>query len=300
MHEDSIEFKELVRQVADRRQMPRSFIVKDYFAVEMLKEVTRRNPALVFKGGTCLSKCYGAIDRFSEDVDLGIQEEHATEGMRKRIKQAVVESAEMLGLAIDNLDRTRSRREFNRYEMPLPSVDETTFVDKLIVETAVMTPADPAETRPLQSFIGAFCEEEGYRDVVDEYGLALFEVLANSLGRTFSDKVFALCDYYLAGEIPPRQSRHLYDLCRLLDRVALDEALLELLNVVRRQRLDGFRTPSADPAVDVSATLKEIVRTDAYRKDYENVTAPLLYDDLRYEDAAATVMRIAGFLAGRL
>lgn len=58
-----------------------------------------------------------------------------------RIKRAVLESAEELGLSIANLDRTRSRREYNRYEIPLPSIDGTSFNEQLIVETAVMTPA---------------------------------------------------------------------------------------------------------------------------------------------------------------
>ncbi|WP_241159198.1 nucleotidyl transferase AbiEii/AbiGii toxin family protein [Adlercreutzia sp. ZJ141] len=300
LHENPADFKELVRQVAEYEQMPQSFIVKDYFAVQILKEVTRRNPALVFKGGTCLSKCYGVINRFSEDIDLGIQAEHATEGMRKRIKQAVVESAYSLGLSIENLDRTRSRREFNRYEMPLPNIDKTTFADKLVVETAVMTPADPAAYRSLQSFIGIFCEEQRFVEAAEEYDLGPFEVLANSLERTFCDKTFALCDYYLAGSIPPRQSRHMYDLCKLLDRVPLDETLLELLKIVRRQRLGGSRTPSANPAVDISDTLQRIASYGVYQEDYEKATAPLLYDDLSYEDAATAVMRIAAFLKGKL
>ena len=52
--------------------MSEEFIAKDYWAMTMLAEVMKRSEILVFKGGTCLSKCYGAINRFSEDVDLGI------------------------------------------------------------------------------------------------------------------------------------------------------------------------------------------------------------------------------------
>lgn len=270
-----------------------SFVVKDYFAVAMLKGVTRRNPAIVFKGGTCLSKCYGVISRFSEDVDLGIREEHATEGMRRRIKRAVVESTADLGLSIANLDRTRSRREFNRYEIPLPGIDGTPFEDQLLVETAIMTPADPAQLRLLQSFVGEYCATHGFQDVMDEFDLGPFEVLANSLERTFCDKVFALCDYYLAGPIPSRQSRHLYDLRKLLDVVPIDETLLALMAVVRRQRRGNYRTPSAEPDVDVTAVLQEILRREAYRDDYERVTAPLLYEEMSYERAASAVGEIA-------
>lgn len=80
LHNQGRLFSDLATGASEAMGLDESFVVKDYFAVAMLKEITCRNPALVFKGGTCLSKCYGVIDRFSEDVDLGIQEEHATEG----------------------------------------------------------------------------------------------------------------------------------------------------------------------------------------------------------------------------
>ena len=120
----------------------------------MLKELTATGPDLVFKGGTCLSKCYDIIGRFSEDVDLGIEEAHATEGMGKRIKAAVVASANKLGLDIPNIDNTRSRREHNRYELPLPPVVPSDEPDMLIIETALMTPVSPANFRQIQSFVG--------------------------------------------------------------------------------------------------------------------------------------------------
>lgn len=50
LHEKQEDFRELLRLTADWASLPRSFVVKDYFAVTMLKEVTRRNPAIVFKG----------------------------------------------------------------------------------------------------------------------------------------------------------------------------------------------------------------------------------------------------------
>lgn len=289
-------FNDLTAAVSEGTGLDESFVVKDYFAVAMLKEVTCRNPALVFKGGTCLSKCHGVIDRFSEDVDLGIQEEHATEGMRRRIKRAVLESADALDLSIVNLDRTRSRREYNRYEVALPSIDGTAFKEQLIVETSVMTPSDPAQNRPLQSLIGEYCGEQGYQDVMEEFDLGAFEVLANSLERTFCDKVFAVCDYYLAGLIPHRQSRHLYDLRKLLAVVALNEDLLSLLSVVRRQRLGSYRTLSAEPDVDVAEVLEEIARNEVYRADYERVTAPLLYEQMSYEEASSAIREIADVL----
>lgn len=82
-------------------------------------------------------------------MDLGIEEAHATEGTRKRIKAAVVASAGKLGLEIPNIGSTRSRREYNRYELPLPSIMQSDEPGMLIIETAVMTPASPAKVRQI-------------------------------------------------------------------------------------------------------------------------------------------------------
>ena len=41
---------------------------------------------------------------------------------KKKIKQAIVESAEELGMTIENLDETRSRRDYNRYVIAYDSV----------------------------------------------------------------------------------------------------------------------------------------------------------------------------------
>ena len=293
LHEDQDALSQSVKAASNALGLSEGYVLKDYYAVTMLREVTQRNSDLVFKGGTCLSKCYGVIHRFSEDVDLGIPYEHATEGMRKRIKRAVVESAEQLGLEISNLDETRSRREYNLYEIALPATD-----DMLMFETAVMTPASPYRERPIQTFIGQFASEHDRGEFVEQYGLEQFTVKANSLDRTFVDKTFALCDYYLMGERSIyRQSRHIYDLFKLLDHVRLDERLLSLFSEVRSQREPSERCPSAKSGVDLAALLGEITLKNVYRSDYVNVTAPLLYEDVPYESATTSIHRIEEFLA---
>ena len=120
LHEDASFFEDLVLQTAESLHRDERYVVKGYFAVAMLREIGMRNSDAVFKEGTCLSKCYNAIDRFSEDIDLGIPFERATEGVRKNMKRAVVESAKTLGLSIPDIGSTRSRREFSRFEIALP------------------------------------------------------------------------------------------------------------------------------------------------------------------------------------
>lgn len=293
LHDDQDALSQSVKAASNALGLSEGYVLKDYYAVTMLREIMRRDPDLVFKGGTCLSKCYGVIHRFSEDVDLGIPFEHATEGMRKRIKAAVVESADKLGLTIANLGETRSRREYNRYDVKLPATD-----DILVIETAVMTPASPYLERPIQSFIGQFAIEQGQARFVEQYGLEQFIVKANSLDRTFVDKTFALCDYYLmGGHAIYRQSRHIYDLFKLLDHVLLGDNLFTLFSEVRAQREPNGRCPSAKSDVNLAELLDEIARKDVYRGDYDNVTAPLLYEDAPYESAITSIRRIEKFLA---
>ena len=291
LHDDAALFEEALLGAAAEFLMSEEFIAKDYWAMTMLAEVMKRSEILVFKGGTCLSKCYGAINRFSEDVDLGIPFEHATEGMRRGIKRAVVESADALGVEVSNLSETRSRREYNRYDIALGGAARS-----LILETAVMTPASPYNIRPVQSFIGSFVEARD-ENLAKELDLLSFEVKANSLERTFADKVFAICDYYMSGDIPARQSRHIYDLHKLLGMVSLDDEMQSLIDTVRAQRIGGYGNPSADDGIDLSAVLEEIVVKESYRSDYERVTMPLLYEDVTYDEAVSALREIAAFLA---
>ena len=51
------------------------FVEKDYYVVKVLSEISKINyPDLkiIFSGGTCLSKAYHKIQRFSEDIDFRI------------------------------------------------------------------------------------------------------------------------------------------------------------------------------------------------------------------------------------
>ncbi len=158
-----------------------------------------------------------------------------------------------------------------------------------------MTPTSPYSIRPVQSFAGAFVEARD-ASLAKELGLLTFEVRANSLERTFADKVFAICDYYMSGDIPPRQSRHIYDLRKLLGMVSLDGGMRSLMETVRVQRTGGYGNLSADEGVDLPTVLEEIVEKESYKSDYERVTMPLLYEDVIYDEAITALGEIAAFL----
>jgi len=69
------ERREILQEAATRRGVSTSIMEKDFWVCWTLKrlfEDAELAPHLIFKGGTSLSKCYGLIERFSEDIDLTI------------------------------------------------------------------------------------------------------------------------------------------------------------------------------------------------------------------------------------
>ena len=72
LHSDKEIFKELIALAADHFGYEQSNIEKDYWVCKIFKEIalSEYKKKVFFKGGTSLSKAYGLIERFSEDLDL--------------------------------------------------------------------------------------------------------------------------------------------------------------------------------------------------------------------------------------
>jgi len=72
VHEDP-DFAALLRITAETRGVAPALIEKDYWVTHTLWALQRQGWDLWFKGGTCLSKGFGLLERFSEDLDLKIE-----------------------------------------------------------------------------------------------------------------------------------------------------------------------------------------------------------------------------------
>ncbi len=76
--------KDIIVTVSEKTGLDESIVEKDYYVTMILKEITLKNPNIVFKGGTSLSKACHIIERFSEDIDITF-EEHLGEARRKKL-----------------------------------------------------------------------------------------------------------------------------------------------------------------------------------------------------------------------
>ena len=93
---------DVIREVAARRNISAVMVEKDFW-VSWTLAVLFAHPdfrdQLVFKGGTSLSKVFGVIERFSEDIDLSVSPEFVG------IKEQWVEDAESRSKRTDRMEQ---------------------------------------------------------------------------------------------------------------------------------------------------------------------------------------------------
>ena len=294
LHENKEEFRNAVLFAADQNRLAPAAVEKDYYVTLILKGLKERLPFIVFKGGTSLSKCHKVINRFSEDIDVTIDTK-LSQGQMGKVKDAIKAVAEELGLTIPNIDETRSRRSYNKYLLAYDSVIEKLNDDlqpMVILETSFAEVSFPTVILPVHSYIGDMMEMEA-PEMLEPYGLLPFEMKVQGIDRTMIDKVFAICDYYMKGDVR-RHSRHIYDIYKLLPMIPLDDEFGNLVKEVREVRAKNVSIcHSAQPGVDVPGVLMEIVEKDIYRADYESVTSRILEEQIPYDLVIDAVKEIA-------
>lgn len=293
LHNDKEIFKDIINATSYDMGIHSSIIEKDYFVSLLLKEINKNYPDIIFKGGTSLSKCFKIINRFSEDIDIGINADKATEGMRKNLKQAIKTSIEGLGLVLDNSNEIMTRTYFNKYQITYPILDEavTQIKPYLYVETAVFMKPFPYEIKEADTYIYRYLKKINKYGIIKEFDLYPFEVKVQSLTRTFIDKIFALGDYYLTKN-QQRTSRHIYDLHKLLPEISFDEDFYNLFNEVKNIRSQDIACPSAKPENDIKEIIGKIIEDNYFEKDYKEITSDLLFEKIRYDEAIESLKEI--------
>lgn len=286
--ENKDEWKQIIETVAAEEHRTTQMVEKDTIQSMFLLGLSRSEIQFVFKGGTSLSKAYDLIDRFSEDIDLSMNRK-PTESEKKKTKTLIMNIAENLGCMLVNPEDIQSRHSYNKYVFEYESL----FSDiplEMIIETSFYQAVYPVESHVVHSFIGRFCEE---RDIVlpIPFEASIVEMPVQSLERTFIDKVFAICDYRIQ-DMQDRDSRHLYDIAKILPNVDMSDNLSELIREVRKDRMQSKNNPSAQPEYDIPEMLKEIIETRFFEPDYNNITKKLLYEDVSYDEAVNNGIKI--------
>ena len=293
LHHDKELFKQLILFVSDDMGIEPGIIEKDYYVTVFLKSLVQKQPQVIFKGGTSLSKCYKLIHRFSEDIDLNLEyENRPTQGQRKHLKENIVATIADFDFLLTNPDDVKSRRDYNNYIVDFPSVFEFPKLKQyLIVETSVFLRAFPTNKMIATSLLYDFLSKENREDIIVQYSLEPFELNVQDVRRTFIDKLFAVGDYYLNDKIT-EHSRHIYDLYKLYYVVEINDSLKELFLNVGKERSEHAACLSAQDGIDLKSLLNTIILKNVYKDDYEAITMGLLFEKVSYNLAITALQDI--------
>lgn len=294
LHKDREQFESVLNAVSNELGVPVTIVEKDYYVTMILKQLAVKAPGCVFKGGTSLSKCHHAINRFSEDIDITFSDK-LSQGERKKLKNQVIAGiSEYLDLTIIDWDNTRSRRDYNCYTFkysPIEGYVPESIIEGVKMEVVLGSISFPTVEMEVDSYIYQVLKVDNM-DFIREYELEPFTMTLQSIERTFIDKVFALCDYYIKDDVN-KHSRHIYDLYMLLPQITFDDIFKQLVEDVRNERLKMPKMcPAAEAGIDINEYLQLIVDKRIYEKDYDEITSYFQKERVDYDEAIGVIDKI--------
>ena len=230
---------------------------------------------LSFKGGTSLSKCWGTIQRFSEDIDIAINREYLgfpgeltnrqiRKGLRKKLcsyvrtdlKNIVENRLLEMGIPREWFTVTVNETENSTVDPESIYVNFTPLflvVDYLPasvkIEVSGRSMTEPVVNTSIKTMVAEQFPTAPYADTA-------FNVSAVAQKRTFLEKAFLL--HELLSQPGPinvdRRSRHLYDLEKMMGSQVETDALADTAlyqDIIEHRRkfisLGGFNYETLQP-----------------------------------------------------
>jgi len=217
------EFPDLIRIVSDKKSIVPQLVEKDYWIMHCLYGLTQQGFDFELKGGTSLSKGFGIIHRFSEDIDLAAITDGLSDAKRKKLLKAA-ETSTCSGLEfVPDDERNSKHSNFRKVVYRYPRHDvEGGFGQaspELLLEINAFTHPEPSERKLIQTMIADMLMTEGREDLIEQFNLEAFELNVLSVHRTLIEKLLRIIkDCY--GEDPIAKLkihiRHIYDVCMIL------------------------------------------------------------------------------------
>ncbi len=248
LHEDKKLFRQAVEFTAQEKNILDIYVEKDYWVTYALHTIFNDpiGKETVFKGGTALSKCFGLIDRFSEDIDLVVirRDGEANNKLTQKIKKiSKVVSDVLPEVQVEEVTRKMgmNRKTAHFYAKEFKG-NYGQIRDVIIVEASWLGYYEPYTTKKISSFIYEMMKENGQEKIAEENGLLPFDVLVLEPKRTLCEKIMSLVRFsYTENAIGDlrKKVRHTYDLHKLLNKIELldffnskefDELFLKVAN----------------------------------------------------------------------
>lgn len=271
------ERRDVLEAAARRLDTLPSYIEKDFWVCLVLdvlfNSLPDGHPRLLFKGGTSLSKAFGLIRRFSEDVDLVVHREDlgfvgdrdpTAPGLSNKKRTALYQELRgtcssyvggnlkaELAIRLDQVaDGCRVLTDDDDVDQATLLVEypslyagrDTSYVaPRVKVEAGARSALDPSRACTVAPYVAGDLED---------WSLEVDGIRVLAPERTYWEKLLILhglhCGYRDAGRLPDdrdRISRHYYDVATITATDAGRSALSNtgLLDAVRRHNLIAFR-----------------------------------------------------------
>lgn len=293
-------FAETSRQIG----LPSSSAVeKDWWVVQTLAVIFSMDcaNALIFKGGTSLSKGWNLIQRFSEDIDLALDREYLgftgelTKGDIRRLRrksyqfitEVFTEELKSKFAELGFKEVTVKYREVENHDQDPLIIEiyynkltetDTYLKPGILVEVGSRSLKEPLSQRTFGTFVSEIYKDNPFTDKPITIPVVNPE-------RTFLEKVFLLHEEF---QKPfdkirvERLSRHLYDIEKLSQTRYAEIALkdTELYNTIVKHR-SKF---TAISGIDYDKHKPENIRfvppdniLSLWGKDYQDMTTSMIY-----------------------
>lgn len=227
LHKYKDAFEGAIVATAQHFKIAEIYVEKDYWVTFALKQIftdANSKDIAVFKGETSLSKCFGIIERFSEDIDMVvIKEDEETDNSLKRKLKKVTSVLKAVMAVIPNhpLENKRGKIRKMIYGYDKVGVKGTfgQVRDQIVLEVSSLGNSHPSEMVSVHSMIAEFIATTNNPDLIKEYQLEPFKVKVISIERTFCEKIISLVRFsYTENPLEDlvNKVRHTYDLHQLL------------------------------------------------------------------------------------
>jgi hypothetical protein len=292
----------ILQKTKNEVNFPLFIIEKDWWVVQTLRLVSQMNIAqhTVFKGGTSLSKAWGLIDRFSEDIDLAINREFfgfsgeisrtqvgkLKDASSKYISndflfslQKAFDDAGMKDVRLSVVDEKAPDDDPVKIAVIYPSVTEySAYIQPhVLLEIGSRSLMEPATLRSFCSMVGQAFPDLPFADTD-------ISIRCVNPERTFLEKLFLLHEEHQRPKEKMKikgKSRHFYDIYRIAQTEYADKAIAdrELYKSIVAHRERFSKLGGVDYALHFPPNLNPIPPVELmpeWERDYAEVQGQMI------------------------
>lgn len=232
LHENIELYKDAITATAQQMGIPEIYLEKDYWVTLALYNIfsSEVGSQAVFKGGTALSKCFGTVERFSEDIDIVILKAGNESG--NQLKNKIKKISEVVSAVLPEIEVPGITNKFGMIRKTAHSYQKNfdgkfgQVRDNIILESTWLGSFEPYTTAMVSSFVSDMMNKTGQSALVEEYNLLPFQVQVLSKERTLCEKIMSLVRFSFT-ENPivdlNNKIRHIYDIYKLLAEPEITE-----------------------------------------------------------------------------